>query len=83
MNKLETAQDRAMELIGQKDHDQIRLLDRLSHGQGRKAVFSGQIIIGTAGTLSHHHFNPRIAQILGMGVPLAAVTDNGHSLVFQ
>ena len=36
-----------------------------------------------AGALTHHNLDAGITQILGMGMALTAITDDGHGLVFQ
>ena len=51
-------------------------------GHGGKAVLLGQLVVGTAGALAHDDLHAGVAQVLGMGMALAAVTDDGLSLVF-
>ena len=46
-------------------------------------MFLGQFVVGAAGALSHHNLDAGIAQVLGVGVSLTAVADDGHGLIFQ
>ena len=46
-------------------------------------MFLGQFVVGTAGALTHHNLDAGITQILGMGMALAAITNDGNGLVFQ
>lgn len=75
--------DRRLHFVGQQNHDQIGLLGRFGGGHGREAVFFGQLVVGAAGALAHDHLDPGIPQVLGMGMALAAVADDGDGLIFQ
>jgi len=46
-------------------------------------VFLGQFVVGAAGALAHHNLDAGIAQVLGVGVALAAVTDDGDGFILQ
>ena len=70
-------------LILHQNLNQVRLFGRFSRGDGFEAVLPGQLPVGPARTLADHHPHSGIAQVLGMRVALAAVSDNGHGLVFE
>ena len=77
------AVDLGLDLVGKENHDQVGLLGRFGGGNGLEAVFLGKFIIRPAGALSDNDVHARVAQVLGMGVALASVPDDGHGLVFQ
>lgn len=46
-------------------------------------MFLGERIVGAAGTLTDDDADAGVAQVLGMRVTLAAVTDDGDGLALQ
>ena len=69
--------------VGQENHDDVGRRTRLIHGGHFQAVcfrfrprFAPRI-------QSYHHIHTRIAQIQRMGVPLTAISNNGHRFVIQ
>lgn len=78
-----SSKDISLMLVGQQDHDHISLLGSVSYGHGFETVFLGEIVVRSAGTLGNNDIDAGITQVLSMGMPLTAVTDNGHGFVFQ
>ena len=75
--------DGGLHFVGQKQHDEIGHLGRFLRRDRFKAVLPGQFVVGAAGALTHNNLHAGIAQVLGMGMPLAAIPDDGYRLVFQ
>ena len=75
--------DGGLHFVGQKQHDEIGHLGRFLRRDRFKAVLPGQFVIGAAGALTHNNLHAGIAQVLGMGMTLAAIPDDGYRLVFQ
>ena len=50
---------------------------------GLKAVADGQIVVRAAGPLADDHGTTAIAQVLGMGMPLRAVAQDGDRLALE
>ena len=75
--------DGGLHFVRQEHHDQIGHLGGFRCGNRLEAVLLGQLIVGAAGALAHHDLHAGVAQILGMGMALAAVADDGHRFVFQ
>ena len=69
--------------VRQQDHDHVGLFGGLGGGKGLEAVLLGKLVIGTAGALADDDVDARIAQILRMGMALAAVTEDGHGLALE
>ncbi|KAF5038975.1 hypothetical protein DSECCO2_548680 [anaerobic digester metagenome] len=85
---LEVGQDvffvqRLLGLVRDQDHDDVGRGRRLGGGHGGEAVFLGQLPVGAAGTLADDHLDAGIAQVLGVGMALAAVADDGLGFVGQ
>ncbi len=72
-----------MVLVRQKDHDQIGTLDRVAHFFHRDAGFLGLVPGGPALAQSHGNLHARILEIVGMGMALRAVADDGHVLALD
>ena len=72
-----------LHFVRQQDHDQVGLGRGFGSGNRGKAMLFGQFVVGAAGALAHHYLDAGIAQVLGVGVALAAVADDGHGLVFE
>ena len=52
-------------------------------GKRLEAVLHGQIVVGRSRPLCHDHPATAVAEVLGMGVSLRAVAQNGDRLPFQ
>src|SRR5208283_5301110 len=50
---------------------------------GREPVANGRLVVGRTGPLPDHDVASRVAQILGLGVSLAAVADDRDGLSLQ
>ena len=75
--------DVSLHFIGQKHHDHICLGTGFGSAHGLKAVLLGQIVVGSSGTLAYDHIDAGITKIEGMGMALAAVTQDSNCLVLE
>ena len=48
-----------------------------------EAVLDGLLVVGRAGQLGHDHVAAAVAEVLGVGVALRAVAQDGDRLVLQ
>jgi len=74
------AVNRGLELVGQENHDDVRLGHGLRGGEDPKP---GPFRLGPAlgtGAEAHPHVHPRVLEVQGVGVPLGAKAQNGHLL---
>lgn len=70
-------------LVGQQNHDDVGSSGRFGGGHGSETMFPGKLVVGTARTLTHDDVDAGVTQILGMGMPLAAVADDGNGLALK
>ncbi len=49
----------------------------------RETVLDGQVAVGRARQLGHDHRAAAVAEVLGVGMALRAVAENGNRLVLQ
>ena len=75
--------DVALDLVGQEDIDQVAGLGGLGGRHRLEAVADGQVVIGRARALADHHVAARVAQVLRLGVPLAAIADHRDRLALE
>ncbi len=70
-------------LVGQQDHDHVSGLDGVvdfHHGQASLA----DLVPGSAALAqTDHDLHAAVVQVLGVGVALAAVADDGHGLALD
>ena len=75
--------DVALDLVGQEDIHQVAGLGGLGGGDRLEAVAHRGLVIGRARPLADHHRTTRVPQVLGLGVPLAAVADHRDRLPLE
>ena len=75
------AVDVALHFVGQQDVDQVGLLGGLVGRHRLEAVAHGQVVVRAARPLADDHVAAAVAQVLGLGVPLRAVAEDGDRLV--
>ena len=81
--RIELAIDVALHFVGQQDVDQVALLGGFFGRDRLEAVALGQVVVGAAGPLADDDLAAAVAQVLGMGVPLRAVAEDGDRLVLE
>ena len=69
-----------LQLVGEEDVDHVSLLDGVLDAERLEAMAFGELIVGSAGSLGHNHLEAAITEVLGLGVPLRAVADDGDGL---
>ena len=69
--------------IWQQDHDDVRILDRIVDFSHVQAGVLGLVPRCAALAQTNRHLAAGILQILGVGMALRTVTDDGHVLVFD
>ena len=77
------AVDVALHFVGQQDVDHVGLLGRLFDAHRLKAVAHGQFVVGAAGPLADDHRAAAVAQVLGLGMALRTIADDGDRLALQ
>jgi hypothetical protein len=70
-------------LVGGQDHDHIGPGDGLLNRLDRETGISGLGGGGRAGAQTDHHRDAGVAQIIGMGMALRAVADDGDLLALD
>lgn len=73
----------ALGFIRREDHDHVSFLGSLGSGYWLKAVFPGKFIVGTAWALPDYYIYAGVAQVLGMGMPLASITYDRDCLALE
>ena len=68
---------------GKQDIDQVAGLGGLGGRDRLEAVADGRVVVGRARPLADHHVAARVAQVLRLGVPLAAIADHRDRLALQ
>ena len=63
--------------------EDVGLLGGLGGRNRRETVLDGQVAVGRARQLGHDHRAAAVAEVLGVGVSLRAVAENGNRLVLQ
>ena len=77
------AVDVALHFVGQQDVDEVGLLGGLVGRHRLEAVAHGQVVVRAAGPLADDHVAAAVAQVLGLGVPLRAVAEDGNRLALE
>ena len=77
------AEDVALQLVGQEDRNDVGLLRGLRDRDRRETVLDGQVAVGRARQLGHDHRAAAVAEVLGVGMALRTVAENGNRLVLQ
>ena len=75
--------DVALNLVGQEDVDEVAGLGGLRGRDRLEAVLNGQVVVRRARPLTDHDVAARVAQVLGLGVPLAPIADDRDRLTLQ
>jgi hypothetical protein len=75
--------DGLLDLVRKQDLDDVGLLGGLGGGDGLEAVLDGQLVVGRALALADDDLGAAVAEVLGLGMALAAVADHGHGLPLQ
>ena len=73
----------ALNLVGQQDIDDVGRLGGFGGGHGLEAVPDGQVVIRPAFSLADDDLAAAVAEVLGLGVPLAAVAQDGDGFVLE
>ncbi len=73
----------ALHFIGQQDIDHIARGSGFGGGHWFKPVADRQIVIRTAFSLADNHVAAAVFEVLRLGMPLAAVADNGNRFVLK
>ena len=69
--------------IRQQDHHNVRSLDRVVHFHHIQTSFANFVPGRATLAQTHNHFHAAVVQVLGMGMTLATVADDGHCLTFD
>ena len=77
------AVDVSLHFVGQQDVDQVALLGGFFGADRLEAMALGQVVVGAARPLADDDLAAAVAEVLGMGVALRAVADDGDRLVFE
>ena len=72
--------DVALQFVGQEDVDDVGLLDGLLDAHRREAVALGKLVVGATRPLGHDDGQAAVAEVLGLGVSLRAIADDGDGL---
>ncbi len=75
--------DRAHHLVGHQHHDDVGRSDRLGHGEDLEPGLGGGCGAGRVGTKTDHDIDSGFGEVAGMGVALAAETDDGHLVLLD
>ncbi len=70
-------------MVFREDLDDVSGFCRLMSGYRSKPVFFGLLIVGSARLFGDDHFHAAVAQILSLGMTLAAIADDRHLLAAQ
>ena len=69
--------------VWDKDVDDVGLFGQVGGRDRLEAVFDGQLVIGRALEIRNQDVDAAVAQVLGLGVALAAVTDDADGFPAQ
>ena len=72
-----------MELVGDEDVDDVGLLGGVGGAHRLEAVADGEVVVLAAGPLADDDVDAAVAEVLGLGVALRAVADDGDGLAFE
>ena len=73
----------ALQLVGDEDVDDVGLLGGVGGAHRLEAVADGEVVVLAAGALADDDVDAAVAQVLGLGVALRAVADDGDRLAFE
>ena len=73
----------ALQLIGDEDVDDVGLLGGVGGADGLEAVADGEVVVLAAGALADDDVDAAVAEVLGLGVALRAVADDGDRLALE
>ena len=76
-------EDVPLHFVGQQDVDDVGRLGGFGRGQRLEAVLDGQVVIRAPFSLADDHLAAAVAEVLRLGVPLAAVAQDGDRLVLE
>ena len=75
--------DHRLGLVGQQHHDQIGGGAGFAHGQHLQPLLFGRGLRAAAGVQADDNPDAAVAQVEGVGMALAAVTEHSHGLALQ
>ena len=75
--------DVSLHFVGQQDVDQVRLLRGVIDAHRFEAVLHRQVVVRAAGTLADDDLAAAVLEVLGLGVPLRPVAEDGDGLVLE
>ncbi len=75
--------DVSLHLVGQQHVDDVGLARGLFGRQRLEAVAHGQVVVGAARALADDHGAAAVAQVLGVGMALRAVAQDGDRLALE
>jgi hypothetical protein len=70
-------------LVGQQDHDHVCGLHGIGHLSNLQTSFLDLGPGSAALAQAHHHVDATVVQVLGMGMALGTVANDGHRLAFD
>ena len=72
-----------LNFVGEQNVDDIGALGRLGEREGLEAVAHRQVVVRRSFTLPDNDIAAAVAEVLRLGMSLAAVAENGDRLVLQ
>ncbi len=73
--------DFGLDLVGQGDGDEVGLFDGVGDGHRVEAVLGGELAVGRVFAVGDDDGEARVAEVLGVGVALGAVAEDGDGFV--
>ena len=70
-------------LIGQQHHDHVSRFDRVVDFHHVQASFADFVPGSASLAQTHHHFDAAVVQVLGVGMALRTIADDGHGFAFD
>lgn len=72
-----------LHIVAHQEHDHLRRGGGFFDGSHFQAVGGGPLPALAALVEAHHYLDAAVLQVLGMGVPLAAVAEHGNFLLLD
>ena len=73
----------ALELVGDEDVDDVASFGGVGGAHRLEAVADGEVVVLAAGALANDDLHAGIPEVLGVGVTLRAVADDGDGLALE
>ena len=73
----------ALQFVGDEDVDDVGLRVGFGGADGLEAVADGEVVVLAAGALADDDVDAAVAEVLGLGVALRTVADDGDRLAFE